>query len=100
MEDIKEYIDDILSDHTLGKEKPDAIALLILYHNTLQPINAGNKTAYATQIKVADAVELLGISDRRVRKAKRVLEGAGLLNTISTKDSDAKTIHHYIELLT
>ena len=100
MEEIKNYIEDIISDSTIGKEKPDAIALLILYYNTLYPLHVDGETKHVTEIKVPDAMELLSISDRRVRKAKKILEDFMLLENISIKDPETKTIQHYIEMTT
>ncbi len=91
---IPRKIDELLEDPEIGKERPDAIALLILYRKH----SSARKQMYLSPIKVDDASELLDISVHRIRKAKKVLRRKGYITDYS-EQNPLRQVEHFIRLL-
>lgn len=90
---IPHVVNELLDDPEVGKARPDAIALLLLYQKHSQVKNKMRVSA----VKVDDAYELLSISTHRIRKARKVLYKKGYIADHSEPNS-LGSLDHYIKL--
>jgi hypothetical protein len=73
-----------------GKYKPDVIALYFAYYLQKDKNNL-------SELHVPRAATFLGISERRVRKAKQLLTDAGYISAKTVVDNRG-TLRHFTEL--
>lgn len=94
MSAIKRELLNILDSEEIGKEKTDAVALLLLYYKS----SMTRSKEKISNIKVDEAAEKLSISARRVRKAKKTLMDFGKIQSVS-KRNPLGCVEHYIKIL-
>ena len=85
---------EILDDPEMGKEKPDAIALMILYQRRSFVRNKKRLSS----VKVGEAANMLSISVHRVRKAKKVLIKKNFIAQHS-EQNPLNQVEHFIKVL-
>ena len=90
---VMHKLNEILEDPEIGKEKSDAIALLLLYYKH----SSKKGTMQLTPVKVDDASELLDISIHRIRKAKKTLMNKGYIENYSAQGASG-FIEHFLVL--
>jgi len=78
---------DLITDN-YGKEKPDMLAVYLLYH-TYSENNVSN-------LKVPDVADKLEISKYRVRKARKKLTENGYVHERSEKEGNGLMSHYVI----
>lgn len=93
-QDVRKKIFEIIFETTdLGKkEKPEAIALFMLYYE----LSVKTQLGLVSQITIPEAAEILEISKDRVSKARKLLKDLQIIETFTKKEDGG--FQHYIKI--